>query len=567
MTEENNTMLRIGVIDDELKDLLASISNLVALDPEGVRIDIVPCLLSSDSEVSVRLEEDRTKSILKAVLATKGVTKFQFPSIELLGPLNTTNDGDAETILAFLANRKTALIISDSWMQDQAAGIILLEKALSDPRWSSIGWQCWLATKHDRVAKVILDTRGQTRKFDPYAHYLNKTEIIKAARQCNCAPELERIVETTISQVEAAEKVKGLTAFGSLIGQSPMMRRVYELIEAYSKNPRPILITGESGTGKGLVARQIHDCSGRTGQYVILNSAGMEGGLVESELFGHERGAFTGANAQKKGKFEFAKKGTFFFDEIGDMPLITQSKLLTAIEERRFYRVGGNEEVKVDDVRIIAATDQPLIEMLDAGSFRRQLYYRLAILQIPLPPLRDRTEDIPLLINAFVREINERDGRCVKISQAVISKLQTYDWPGNVRELKNCLEQAFVSTELAQRDEITVDDIQLDINPRKASSKASVSSAEEVTLDEAERDWNRMREGQLMRSLVDEQKILGEGRFPDFLRLLLDWLDDHYGDRLPPENVIQKMFGVNKNNFKVRLHEYQKKYGLRRRNS
>lgn len=565
-------MLKIGLIDDELKDLLAVISNLVVLDPQGSRLEIFPCLLSTDTESSVRKEEGRTREILKAVLATKGIAEFRFPSIEPLGPLNTTNEVHCGQILDLLSDRKADLIISDSWMWDEAAGIVLLETALSNPRWAKNGWQCWLVTKHERVAKVILDTRGQRRKFDPYARYLNKSAIIAASGSSSCDPDLERVVETTIRQIEAAAKVSGLSAFGALVGGSSVMngpRGIYGLIEAYSKKPTAVLITGDSGTGKGVVAREIHNRSERTGKFVVLNSAAISEHLVESELFGHERGAFTGATARKEGKFVLAKKGTLFFDEIGDLPPNIQSALLTAIEERRFYRVGGNDEIEVDDVRIIAATDRPLLEMIEAGSFRSQLYYRLAILKVELPKLSERGDDISLLIEHFMRELNTRDGRELRICDDVKEKLRLHDWPGNVRELRNCLERAFA---LAQTDQITVEDIQLDSGRADSATSSATNNFADRSPNtgngvnsEAARDWDLIAQGKLTRDLAEERKRLGDDNFPHFLRLLVEWLETTYGTKLPPEKVIQKMFGMKKNNFKVRLHEYQKKYGISRR--
>ncbi|HUP02234.1 MAG TPA: sigma-54 dependent transcriptional regulator [Gemmatimonadota bacterium] len=232
-----------------------------------------------------------------------------------------------------------------------------------------------------------------------------------------------------------------------IIGRSEPVKVVLERVAQYASVHSTVLIEGESGTGKELVARAIHDLSPRSERpFIPVNCAALTESLLESELFGHEKGAFTGATSLRKGRFEIAHRGTLFLDEVGEMPRATQVKLLRVLEEREFMRVGGSVPIQVD-VRLIAATNKDLEAAVVAGDFRRDLYYRLNVLQVRMPPLRERREDIPLLIHHFVQEFcRENDRRFVGITEEAMSILQNYDWPGNVRELRNLVESMLVLT-------------------------------------------------------------------------------------------------------------------------
>jgi len=231
------------------------------------------------------------------------------------------------------------------------------------------------------------------------------------------------------------------TLFPSVIGDSASMVRVRGLMAKVCVNDSTVLITGESGTGKEVVARAIHDASGRcSGPFVPVNCGAIPAELLESELFGYERGAFTGAVTEKAGRFELAAGGTLFLDEIGDMPLPMQVKVLRAIQDRSFERVGG-VQTRHADVRIIAATHQDLEAMIAAGRFREDLYYRLNVFPIALPPLRERVDDIPALINGISTQILDEQGLQVRLTLDSIHTVSGYSWPGNVRELKNLLER------------------------------------------------------------------------------------------------------------------------------
>jgi len=237
-------------------------------------------------------------------------------------------------------------------------------------------------------------------------------------------------------------------AFGSIIGKNHKMQAIYDLIEKVAPTDTRVFITGETGVGKELVAKAIHFNSNRKNKpFVGINCGALAESLLETELFGHEKGAFTGAIRTKKGKFEYAQGGTLFLDEVGDISPALQVKLLRVTQEKKIERVGGNQEIDVD-VRIISATNQPIKEKISRGEFRLELYYRLNVVPIHIPPLRERIDDLPLLVNHFIIAFNRKFGKKLTgVTTRAMSRLLQYDWPGNVRELENVLERAFVTTE------------------------------------------------------------------------------------------------------------------------
>lgn len=243
----------------------------------------------------------------------------------------------------------------------------------------------------------------------------------------------------------------------SIIGSSPAMERLFEVIRQAAPSQATVLIQGGSGTGKELVAQAMHRLSNCSkGPFVAVHCAALSPTLLESELFGHEKGAFTGAVAQRRGRFEMANNGTLFLDEISEIDLATQVKLLRVLETRQFERVGGTETLSVN-IRVIAATNRDLRKYVEEGKFREDLYYRLNVIEIRLPSLKERTTDIPILCDHFIREFAERNQRKVTgISQAAVSALQAYDWPGNVRELRNTIEKMVV---LARGEILEADDV------------------------------------------------------------------------------------------------------------
>jgi formate hydrogenlyase transcriptional activator len=243
------------------------------------------------------------------------------------------------------------------------------------------------------------------------------------------------------------EEIRSEMNFDQIVGDSPALRRVLELVETVAPSDSTVLLLGETGTGKELIARAIHDHSRRKGRtFVKLNCAAIPTGLVESELFGHEKGAFTGAISQKVGRLELADQGTLFLDEVGDVPLEIQPKLLRALQEREFERLGSTRTKRVD-VRLVAATNRDLEKMIAEREFRSDLYYRLNVFPIRIPPLRERCEDIPLLVSYFVQKFaRQMQKRIETIPAVAMKKLTEWDWPGNIRELQNFIERAVILT-------------------------------------------------------------------------------------------------------------------------
>jgi formate hydrogenlyase transcriptional activator len=270
--------------------------------------------------------------------------------------------------------------------------------------------------------------------------------------------------------------------FEQIIGNSPALESALEQVEQVAPTDSTVLIQGETGTGKELIARAIHNLSSRCGRpFIKLNCAAIPFDLLESELFGHEKGAFTGAIAQKIGRFELADKGTLFLDEVGDIPLALQPKLLRVLQEQEFERLGSGRTHQVD-VRLVAATHRNLVEMVKRNEFRSDLYYRLNVFPIPLPPLRARREDIPALVEHFVEIYARRMNKPIEqITPETISTLSSYQWPGNIRELQNFIERSVILTSGSV----------LDSPLASLKSAAVLESLGPITLEDAERDHIR----------------------------------------------------------------------------
>ncbi len=296
--------------------------------------------------------------------------------------------------------------------------------------------------------------------------------------------------EEIVRRIDALGSVKSLTnkvqtlesklgddrARTRIIGESERMTRVLDVVRTIADSDEDVLIEGETGTGKELVARALHNLSPKKGKPLVkVNCAALPSGLIESELFGHERGAFTGAIARKIGRFELADGGTIFLDEIGDLPLDMQAKLLRVLQEGEFERVGGSQTMKVE-VRVIAATNRDLQKLMAEGKFRSDLFYRLNVFPVEVPALHERTEDIPLLVQCFVSKYSLRFGKTIKsVTEKAMAALVKYDWPGNIRELENVIERAVILTEgqtLELGDWLS--------RPTKAPSTSKVPSLDEL---------------------------------------------------------------------------------------
>ena len=282
---------------------------------------------------------------------------------------------------------------------------------------------------------------------------------------------------------ELQEKIKnGGVSASDMIGKSAELNKVKTLISKAAPSKANVLITGESGVGKELVAKSIHEQSPRKDKpFVIVHCAALSETLLESELFGYEKGAFTGADTQHKGRFEVADGGTIFLDEIGEINQATQIKLLRVIQEKSFERVGGTQSINVD-VRIVAATNRNLEEEVKNGKFREDLFYRLNVVRIPMPPLRERKDDIPLLLHAFLREFNiENEKNITGFDNRAKSAILKYSWPGNIRELKNCVESAVV---MCNGDEIKIEDLPASV--REKGEEKVINIPVGMKLDDAE---------------------------------------------------------------------------------
>lgn len=296
--------------------------------------------------------------------------------------------------------------------------------------------------------------------FDYLTKPVNPEELLLVIQRAAERSQLQREVRRLRQQMGERGGLFGM------VGNSPAMRRVFEQIQLVAPTRSTVLITGESGTGKELVARAIHQLSPRNkGPFVALNCAAIPKDLAESELFGHVKGAFTGATERRLGKFMAANRGTLLIDEIGEMDLSVQAKLLRTLETRTISPIGAHEEEPVD-VRVLAATHRNLRALVDEGKFREDLYFRLHVVHIDLPPLRQRREDIPLLVATFLQQLNQEHGRHVQeVTLDAMDALQSYHWPGNVRELRNVLEGIVV---LSRKEVIELSDLPLEIQGSKA---------------------------------------------------------------------------------------------------
>ncbi|MEE8504326.1 MAG: sigma-54 dependent transcriptional regulator [candidate division NC10 bacterium] len=323
------------------------------------------------------------------------------------------------------------------------------------------------------------------------------------------ADQLQVVIERALTQRRLLDENRRLREqltetyrFENIVGRSRSMVQVYDLIKKVAASEANILIVGESGTGKELIARCIHANSSRAARaFIPIDCASLPEHLLESELFGHEKGAFTGAIATRRGLFEEANGGTSFLDEVGDIPLPLQAKLLRVLQERQVRRVGGNRFTDVD-VRVICATHQNLADMVQQGNFREDLYYRLNVISLPLPPLRDRPGDTPLLAYHFLRKYAAQSGKKVKaIAPETLELLEAYPWPGNVRELQNVIERAVV---LAEGEMVTP--AELPANLRLPQKVPAAMVADHLGLKKAKRQWVEAFEREYLITLLKKHQ-------------------------------------------------------------
>ncbi|MBN1422641.1 MAG: sigma-54-dependent Fis family transcriptional regulator [Planctomycetes bacterium] len=314
--------------------------------------------------------------------------------------------------------------------------------------------------------------------------------------------------ELRLANLEMRRRLEAKFGFQGIVGNSEPMQRLIRKVRQISDTDVAVLITGESGTGKELIAKSIHENSRRRdSRFIPVNCGAISQNLVESELFGHEKGAFTGAAYTRKGRFEYANHGTLFLDEIGDMPVETQVKLLRVLEDGEVYRVGSNQPIKVD-VRILSATNQDLEDLIRQGQFREDLYWRLRGISVAIPPLRERAGDVPLLIDAYAREYARVYGKPVQgIDRQALTILTRYPWPGNVRELKNCIEEMVV---VADGPQLRPEHIPERIHTREVPAGA-LSGVVGVSIRDMERELIQSALAYVKGNRQEAAKLLGIG--------------------------------------------------------
>lgn len=360
--------------------------------------------------------------------------------------------GLAELISGWGYRTETARDGIEGWEKALAWNPAIVVTDLKMPRMDGIGLLAKLAEDgsgiDSNVAVVLLTAQGSIQvavdamKMGAY-DFLQKP--VDAARLRTILANATRQRETTIELEVVRRRLRETGVLGSMVGSSQAMREIFALIEQIAPSNVSVLITGESGTGKEMVARTLHDLSQRkTRPFVAVNCAAIPESLIESELFGHEKGAFTGAVERRAGCFELASGGTLLLDELGEMPVGTQAKLLRVLEERKLRRLGARTEQEVD-VRVLAATNRDPNVAVASGELRSDLFYRLNVFHIDLPPLRSHLEDLPVMAEAMVREMNQKHNRHVSgLGQSILDRMMAYSWPGNARELRNTIERAVI---------------------------------------------------------------------------------------------------------------------------
>jgi DNA-binding NtrC family response regulator len=408
------------------------------------------------------------------------------PSVLIVEDEKNTRDGLARALrrtyevllaengqraLETLSERSVDVILSDVRMPGMD-GMTLMKRALArSPRPVFI-----LLTAYGSVENAVAAMKEGADDYMTKPVHLDALEL--KIRQLLKARNMETENRALHAQLDSKYGLE------HIIGRSAVMQEVFETIKQVATSRATVLIEGESGTGKELVAHAVHRLSPRAHRpFVAVHCAALSENLLESELFGHEKGSFTGAAERRRGRFEMADGGTLFLDEVGEIDLNTQVKILRVLEERQFERVGGHTTLDVD-VRLVAATNRNLQEMVQEGTFREDLFYRLYVVAVQIPPLRNRREDIPLLVRHFLDSVAEENGKEIEgLTSDALNLLSSYDWPGNVRELRNAIERMVV---LSNGPRLTVRDIPVVIR-EQTDHRGPVKSSSEISLQEAEK--------------------------------------------------------------------------------
>ena len=372
--------------------------------------------------------------------------------------------------LARIAEGDIDLVITDLRMPEVTGEEVLAKVTAENP-----GVPVIVLTGHGSIDAAVEAMRNGAYDFLTKPLNLDQlTMIVKRALE-------GRLLAMQHRQLQ--EELQSKKGFESIIGKSAEMQKIFQMIRRVADSKASVLITGESGVGKELITNAIHNLSSRKDKPLVkVHCAALSESLLESELFGHEKGAFTGAQARKRGRFELANGGTIFLDEIGEINQNVQIKILRVLQDKRFERVGGEETLEVD-VRVIAATNRDLEKEIREGRFREDLYYRLNVVHIHVPPLRERKDDIPLMISEFLNEFAKENGKVINgIDYRARSALYKYDWPGNIRQLRNCIESAVV---MCAGDEITLEDLPPSVS--QCSSEDNIQVPAGIPMAEAEK--------------------------------------------------------------------------------
>ncbi|GMO68557.1 MAG: sigma-54 dependent transcriptional regulator [Treponemataceae bacterium] len=376
--------------------------------------------------------------------------------------------------LELIAKAAIDLVITDLRMPELSGEKVLAAVAAENP-----GIPVIVLTGHGSIDTAVNAMRAGAYDFLTKPVNIDQlTLIVRRALEAHTLALRHKNLE---------DELRSKTSFESIIGKDAEMQKIFTVLQKAADSKASILITGESGVGKELIADALHNISSRRDKpFIQVHCAALSETLLESELFGHEKGAFTGAVARRRGRFELAHGGTIFLDEIGEINQSVQIKILRVLQEKKFERVGGEETIDVD-IRIVAATNRDLKKEIAEGRFREDLYYRLNVVHIHVPPLRERRADIPLLVNAFLKEAAAENGKhVIGIDNKARAVLYGYGWPGNIRELKNCIESAVV---MASGETITIDDLPPGIAESAGDGAGSLSIPAGLTLEEAEKRY------------------------------------------------------------------------------
>ena len=398
---------------------------------------------------------------------------------------------DGEEALKAVEEGRIDLVVTDLRMPKVSGNEVLKRVAGSYP-----GMPVIVLTGHGTIEDAVDSMR--VGAFDFITKPVNLDHLSMLIRRALESRELERQNQELQREIESQKRIS------SIIGRSPEMKKIFDLLRRVAPTKASVLITGESGVGKELIADALHNLSPRADKpFVKVHCAALAESLLESELFGHEKGAFTGAAGRKRGRFELAHEGTLFLDEIGEINQNVQIKILRALQERKFERVGGEDTVEVD-VRVVAATNRDLKAEIEKGNFREDLFYRLNVVAIHVPPLRERKDDIPLLASAFLREFADENGKAIEgFDPKARAALYAYRWPGNVRELRNCVESAVV---MAKGSLVALDDLPPSVGEAggvdviRIPSGSSMAEAEKVMIREtlAAQGGNKSRTAEIL---------------------------------------------------------------------